>query len=180
MRLIMPGGYLPGLSRYLDGTGTTGTAGRDGTVKPSSNWPRRPVTSRRQILQPLSLTVPSRHQTLPRCTFLPSRPVKKITPVVHYRPAPSTISLPLEITVPSRRDTVIYRPVPSSKPAPLSLPSRPADKTCPLPSKIHPCPLSLPVHSHQEFTNLRNFVFHIGNSLCLYFSQQPGMYIKLK
>ena len=70
-----------GISRYFNGTGTTVTAGDDGTVKPLSNWSRRRVPSTN--LQPVSL----------------------------YRPVPSRKSLLLEFAVPSRRDTAIYGPV---------------------------------------------------------------------
>ena len=91
----------------FDGTGRTVTAGRDGTVKPSSNWPR-PVPSTN--LQPSSLTVPSRRQTPSRCT---SRPVNKTTPVGNYRRVASRY-----FQLPSRHPNLhrrLYRPVQPTK-----------------------------------------------------------------
>ena len=105
-----------------------------------------------------------------------------------FRPVPSSTSAPLYLDLldrqtnhsrwklPSCRDTFNYRPVIQN--CTVVFTPGPADKSCSLPSKIHPCLLPLLVHSHQELTILRIFVLYIGNSLRLYCSQQTGMHNK--
>ena len=76
--------------------------------------------------------------------FFRSRPVEITSPAVLHGPVPPFSSLPLEITVPSRRDTV-------------NLPSRPAKKNFTVVT-YRPLPPTQLVSSRPRYTDVRRLV----------------------